>query len=177
MAKTIKATHRLRRPHSVFYDPQLHFLKKAGRPEPGVRVTLPKGTHMIPSETQLTNLPDRFESLSTPEPPAEVEVEVDDEDGDGDGDGGDENDSDDDGQNDDLENDEDTAVEDDHRAADAAVDAALEAVSDDWSALTSPQLRKLAEAYELEVQGTGSGGNVLKVDWIQAVQGARGATA
>ncbi|KKN88041.1 hypothetical protein LCGC14_0251130 [marine sediment metagenome] len=156
MAKTIKATHRLRRPHGVIFDPKRHFLKGDDVPEAGARVTLSAGTHVIPSVGQLANLPDRFESLSTPEAPAEIDDPEDDGDGDPE---------------------DDEGSEDDHRAADAAVDAALEAVGGDWSALTSPQLRDLAEAYELEVQGTGSGGNVLKADWIQAVQGARGAVA
>ena len=154
MAK-IKATHRLRRPHQVMFDPRCHFLK-GDVPKAGDRVTLPIGTHVVPSESQLANLPDRFESLSTPEAPAEVEVD-DQDDGD--------------------PEDEDPEEETDTTEADAAVDVGLEAVSDDWSALTSPQLKELAEAYELEVQGTGSGGNVLKADWIQAVQGARGAAA
>ena len=34
---------------------------------------------MIPSETQLANLPDRFENLSTPEAPATVMVDDDEE--------------------------------------------------------------------------------------------------
>lgn len=155
MAK-IKATHRLRMPHGVIYDPKCHFLKDA--PEAGERVTLPRGTHVIPSEEQLSNMPDRFESLSTPEPPAEVEVDDDE----------DEDPADDDPADDDPE-------ETDHTEAHAAVDAALEAVGGEWDALTSPQLKELAQTYELDVQGTGSGGNVLKADWIEAVQGARGA--
>lgn len=172
MAK-IKATHRLRGPHGVIFDPKCHFLKGDDVPEAGDRVTLPIGTHVIPSETQLANLPDRFESLSTPEAPAEVDV---DDDGDGDGDGDPEDEDEDDPED---EDEDDAAPEADQNSskANAAVDAALEAVGGDWSALTSPQLRELAEAYELDVQGTGSGGNVLKADWIQAVQGARGADA
>ena len=156
MAK-IKATHRLRRRHGVLYDPKAHFLGDDA-PEAGKRVTLPAGTHVIPTEAQLSNLPDRFESLSTPEPPAEVEVDDDD-------------DEDDDGEDDDPDDAPEGALE--QSGADAAVDAALEAVSGEWSALTSTQLKELAVAYGLDVQGSGRGGNVLKADWIQAVQGAR----
>jgi len=155
MAKKIKATHRLRRRHGVLYDPMCHFLGDDA-PEAGERVTLPVGTHVIPSEAQLSNLPDRFESLSTPEAPAEVTVDDDDEEADDDPD---------DAPGGVLEPSE----------TDAAVDAALEAVSGEWSALTSTQLKELAVAYGLDVQGSGRGGNVLKADWIQAVQGARGA--
>ncbi len=162
MAK-IKATHRLRMPHGVIFDPKCHFIKKDA-PEVGERTTLPRGTHVIPSEAQLSNMPDRFESLSIPEAPAEMDD--DDEGGEDDGDADADEDPDD-----------DEAIEDDHRAVDAAVDAALEAVGGDWNALTSPQLKTLAESYELDVKGTGSSGNVLKADWIQAVQGARGAEA
>ena len=176
MAK-IKATHRLRRPHQVAFDPRCHFVKKADAPRVGDRVILPIGTHVIPSEAQLANLPDRFESLSTPEPPAEMEVDdEDDEDA-----AVDEDDDEDEGNpdEDEPEGSEDEGSEDEPEAsdsfsaADAAVNDALEAVGKDWSALTLSQLRELAGAYELDVKGTGSDGNLLKADWLQAVQGAR----
>ncbi len=112
MAK-IKATHRLRRRHGVLYDPKAHFLGDDA-PEAGKRVTLPAGTHVIPTEAQLSNLPDRFESLSTPEAPAEMEVEDEDDD-----DGEDEDDDPDDAPEGVLEPSE----------TDAAGDVALEAVS------------------------------------------------
>lgn len=161
MAK-IKATHRLRRPHGVVYDPKCHFLKDA--PKTGDRVTLPAGTHIIPNENQLANMPDRFESLSTPEAPAEVEVD-DDEDEDP-------------GEDDDPDEDSEEHEPSTPSEADQIVDDALSEVNGAWNALTSSQLEDLADGYDIEasnIEGSGSGGNVLKADWIRAIQGARGA--
>ena len=149
MAKKIKATHRTRRPHQVFFDPACHFLNKKDAPEAGARVNLPVGTHVIPTEAQLSNLPDRFQSLSAPEAPAEAVIEDEDEEEDG---------------------------EDERSGADIAVDDALSQVNDVWEALTTAQLEDLGDGYEIEeddVGGTGSNGNVLKADWITAIQGAR----
>jgi pyruvate/2-oxoglutarate dehydrogenase complex dihydrolipoamide acyltransferase (E2) component len=150
------------------FDPKCHFLKDDA-PKVGDRVILPAGTHIIPTESQLANLPDRFENLSTPETPAEVEVD------------------DDDGEDDDPDDDPDDEPEDDEpeehepstpSEADQAVDDALSEVNGSWNSLTSPQLEVLADGYEIEasnIEGSGSGGNVLKADWIRAIQGARGA--
>ena len=148
MAKKIKATHRTLRPHQVFFDPACHFLKDA--PEVGARVTLPIGTHVIPTEVQLSNLPDRFQSLSSPEPPAEAVIEDEDE--------------------------EDEDEPDNPSQSDMAVDDALSQVNGVWEALTTAQLEDLGDGYGIEegdVGGTGSNGNVLKADWIIAIQGAR----
>ena len=163
MAKKIKATHRLRRPHQVHFDPMRHFLPKGDAPETGDRVTLPAGTHMIPTEGQLIALPDRFESLASPAKPAEVTV------------------NDESADDDDDEPDDDEVADDDLPSeADRLVDVALSEVSDDWSALTSVQLADLADGYGIkagDIVGSGSSGNVLKADWITTVRKARGAVA
>lgn len=167
MAKTIKATHRLTAEHGVFYDPKRHFIDTDDddAPDPGQRCTLPKGTHVIPLERELRNMPDRFQSLSDPEPPAEAEVE--DDEGEGDGD-----DEDADGEPGDET--EDDADPDAH----TLVDEALAAVGGEWDALTLAQLEDLGDGYGIEasdIEGSGSGGNVLKRDWIGRIREARGA--
>ena len=179
-----KATHRLRRPHQVFYDPTCHFLK-GDKPDKGARVTLPSGTHLIPTEGQLANLPDRFESLVAPELPAEAEV--DDDDDEDDQRAGDPASSS-SGLAEEEEADEASTSEAEEGAeagegakntADEAVDFALSEVNGEWDALTSVQLEDLAAGYDIEaddIEGTGSAGNVLKGDWMAAVQGARGVT-
>ncbi len=169
MAKKIKATHRLRRPHEVLFDPTCHFLKKADAPAKGARVVLPKGTHIIPSPSQLANMPDRLESLSTPEAPATAMVDDDE--------GEDEDEDPEPEAEAEEEEAEDEPEASDSSEADDAVDAALEAVSGEWDALLISQLTDLADAYDLSVEGTGSGGNVLKADLVRAVQGARRAAA
>ena len=172
MAKTVRATHRLRYPHRVLFDPALHFLKKAARPKTGTSVRLLAGTHVIPSEAQLETMPDRFESLTAPEPPAEAEIEDENED---------EPEISDEPEGAEDEDDEDepeTGNEDEVSSAGRAVDDALSAVAGDWEALLAGQLKALAAGYDLtvnEITGTGSRGSVLKADWILAVQGARGA--
>ena len=138
MAK-IKATHRLRAPHYVRYDPDRHFVK-GDEPAKGDKVKLPAGAHLIPTENELQNIGDRLEPLSTPEAPEEKD--------------------------------------EDELTADEQVDAALEAAGGSWEALTSEQLQELAAAYEIDedsIEGSGSSGNILKADWLEAVQDAYGA--
>ncbi len=189
MAK-IKATHRLRRPHQVFYDPSCHFLK-GEKPEKGAKIRLPAGTHVIPTEMQLINLPDRFESLIVPEQPAEVEVDDDDGEPDGDDPDADAEEAEADGEDETSGSEEEEDPDEEEGSdgedqtpgtpseADMIVDDALSEVNGEWDALTSVQLEDLADGYDIDaenIEGTGSGGNVLKGDWMAAVQRARGAT-
>ncbi len=181
MAK-IRATHRLLRPHEVFYDPKVH-LKLDNPPEPGSRIRLPAGTHLIPTAVQLAALPTRFESLAPPEPPAEVEVEDDednepeDEDPDGSKDEPEDEGSEDGASTDGTETpSEEDETESENTPAHEAVDEALAAVNGAWEAMLSDQLEDLAAGYDIgedDIEGMGSGGNVLKADWISTVQRAR----
>lgn len=175
--KRIRATHRLRRPHSVIFDPTKHFVKGF---KVGERCTLEAGCHVIPTELQLSNMPDRFQSLSTPEPPAEAVI---DDTGDagkkagaskkakvdakaeveGAGNGA-------------TTPEEGASASTNNVDAAKAVETALGAVGGDWDALTGTVLRDLALGYGLDdIPGTGSGGRMKNADYRSAVQEAFGA--
>lgn len=187
--KRIRATHRLRRPHGVIFDPARHFVKGI---KTGERCTLPAGTHVIPTEGQLANMPDRFQALRVAGTPASRVIDdgvVDETNGDGGedestegaGDGEDETGEDEGtGEETTTEDDDDEGGEGGEDDADevdprAAVDEALAAVGGDWDALTSSVLEKLAGAYGItDIEGSGATGNVVKADYLRVVQGAHG---
>lgn len=165
--KKITATHRLRRPHGVIFDPARHFVKG---PKTGERCTLPAGTQVIPTEGQLANMPDRFQLLRVAGPPAERVI---------DDDGVPEDDVT--GGEDSTGTDETTEEGGDGKSETkkvnprADVQEALEAVAGDWNALTSSVLEGLAESYEItDIEGSGKTGNLVKADYLRVVQAAFG---
>lgn len=181
--KRIRATHRLRRPHGVVFDPARHFLKGMTA---GERCTLPAGTHVIPRERELENMPDRFQALRVAGRPAERVID----DGVSDNDepkGKDESTEDEstetteddltegEATEDETTDDETTEEEADQADPRAAVDEALAAVGGDWDALTSEVLQELAETYGItDIEGSGASGNVVKADYLRVVQGEHG---
>lgn len=148
MATTITATHRLRRPLGVVFNPDRHFAEGI---KTGARVKLPVGTHVIPTEAQLKNMPDRFERLAAPEAPQQKRAAK---------------------SSPALVKDKAEGKDDEKTEGDLVAET-LASVGGEWDALTSTQVQGLA-AYlgitEEDVQGTGSGGNILKADWIGAVR-------
>lgn len=187
---THTATHRLRRPHNVLFDSARHFVDG---PSEGARIQLPEGTHISPTALELQNMPDRFESLSVPETPAEREIDynadsAEEDDTDTDSTGTVEEDPPDStgtvetsapvdstSASETPPNDQNTEPDIDVVASEAA-DEMLESVGGAWDALTHDQLTELAVLFELEVHGTGSSGNILKADLVEAVREAHSAT-